>query len=245
MADVLGLPLETDDRIVSGIEQRFARRGLTMPAVNRRQAQVPRGAIVLDNPNGTAPGLLIARDRQLIVLLPGPPRELKPMFDALCDGPLLERAGSERLYRARLFVDGPSRIARRGGVQPIYARGATRMPPIATTILASPGQVELHLTLRDSDAGRALARLARARDELHRAARAPTSSAPTAGRWKRSSASMLVARGYTIAAAESCTGRPADVAADGRARQFRLRARSGRELQQRGEDRSRSTCPPR
>lgn len=205
VADVLGLPLETDDRIVSGIEQRFARRGMTMPAVNIRQAQVPRGAVVLPNTNGTAPGLLIARDRQLIVLLPGPPREVNPMIDALCDGPLLERAGSERLYRARLFVTGRSESHVEEASQPLYAKWRDEDPPIATTILASPGQVELHLTVRDSDAGRAHARLVRAQDDLHRALGADVFS--TDGRsMEEIVGEQLVARGYRIAAAESCTG---------------------------------------
>jgi nicotinamide-nucleotide amidase len=199
------LPLETDDRIVSGIEQRFARRGMTMPAVNIRQAQVPRGAVVLPNTNGTAPGLLIARDRQLIVLLPGPPREVNPMIDALCAGPLLERAGAERLYRARLFVTGRSESHVEEASQPLYAKWRDENPPISTTILASPGQVELHLTLRDSDAGRAQARLARAQDDLHRALGADVFS--TDGRsMEETVGEQLGARGYRIAAAESCTG---------------------------------------
>jgi nicotinamide-nucleotide amidase len=55
----LQLPLDEDASIIDAIEQRFAARGWKMPAVNRRQAQVPRGATVLSNPHGTAPGLWI------------------------------------------------------------------------------------------------------------------------------------------------------------------------------------------
>src|SRR3954467_9149228 len=54
VSDVLGLPMTIDEAIVARIRERFERRGLTMPEVNLRQAQVPRGAIVLDNPQGTA-----------------------------------------------------------------------------------------------------------------------------------------------------------------------------------------------
>jgi nicotinamide-nucleotide amidase len=92
VAEVLGLPLREDPAITAQIEERFARRNLRMPQVNRRQAMVPEGAEALDNPNGTAPGLFIEHDGQVIVLLPGPPRELQPMFERLCAGPLLERA---------------------------------------------------------------------------------------------------------------------------------------------------------
>src|SRR6476619_961912 len=95
VSEVLGLPMSEDPAIVEKIRRRFERRGLTMPEVNRRQAHVPRGAIVLDNPNGTSPGLFIDhawRDgtRRIVILLPGPPRELQPMFDLVCSGPLRE-----------------------------------------------------------------------------------------------------------------------------------------------------------
>ena len=66
----LGLPLEEDPAIVDAIERRFASRGWKMPAVNRRQAQVPRGATVLQNPHGTAPGLWIEHGDAVIALLP-------------------------------------------------------------------------------------------------------------------------------------------------------------------------------
>ena len=61
---------------------RFARRGLQMPEINRRQAMVPAGAEVIPNPNGTAPGLWLEHDGRIVVLLPGPPRELGPMMEA-------------------------------------------------------------------------------------------------------------------------------------------------------------------
>src|SRR6186713_3370004 len=79
VAEVLGLPMTVDESIVTAIRARFEKRGLVMPEVNRRQAQVPRGALVLDNPNGTAPGLFIEDTGKFVVLLPGPPRELQPM----------------------------------------------------------------------------------------------------------------------------------------------------------------------
>ena len=76
VARVLGVPLDVDERIVDHIRERFARRGLTMPEINRRQAMVPRGATVLPNPNGTAPGLWLENGGAAMVLLPGPPREM-------------------------------------------------------------------------------------------------------------------------------------------------------------------------
>jgi nicotinamide-nucleotide amidase len=205
VAEVLGLPLSIDEGIVTSIEQRFARRGMKMPPVNIRQAQVPRGAEVLPNPNGTAPGLLIRHEGHLIVLLPGPPREVNPMIDALGAGILLECIGAERLYRVRLFVAGRSESSVEEAAQPVYSKWRDETPPIATTILASPGQVELHLTIRDPDSEHAQVRLLHAQEDLHRAVGEDVFS--TDGRLlEEVVGEQLVARGYRIAAAESCTG---------------------------------------
>ena len=205
VAEVLGRPLETDERIVATIERRFARRGLRMPDVNRRQAQVPRGAAVLENANGTAPGLLLEDAGRVVVLLPGPPREVQPMIDALCAGALLQRAGAERLHRTILFVTGRSESHVEEVAQPIYSRWTAATPPVTTTILAAPGQVELHLTLRERDAVRAQEILGRAREELRSALGADVFSVD--GRaMEEVVGEQLRSRGYMFAAAESCTG---------------------------------------
>jgi nicotinamide-nucleotide amidase len=209
VADVLGLAMDEDPSIVAKIRARFDRRGLTMPEVNRRQAQVPRGAIVLDNPNGTAPGLFLDHgsggERRIVILLPGPPRELQPMFDRVCSGPLRERAGEERSYRTSLFITGRGESHVEEKVQPIYSRWRDAAPPIATTILASMGQIELHLTVRDRDEARAKAALARAKEELMAVIAHDVYS--TDGRvMEEVLGDLLKARGCTIAAAESCTG---------------------------------------
>src|SRR5215471_8095703 len=75
VARVLGVPLDLDERIIENLRERFAKRGYTMTDNNRRQAMVPRGATVLENSNGSAPGLLLTRGKTTLVLLPGPPRE--------------------------------------------------------------------------------------------------------------------------------------------------------------------------
>lgn len=209
VADGLGLPMAEDDRIVSRIRARFAGRGMTMPEVNRRQAQVPRGAVVLENPHGTAPGLFIdhagERGRQIVILLPGPPREMQPMFDLVCAGPLRDRAGEERTYRASLFITGRGESHVEQLAQPIYSRWRDATPPVSTTILAALGQVELHLTLRGKDEAQSTATLARARDELVSVLGDDVYS--TDGRvMEEVVGDLLKARGYTIAAAESCTG---------------------------------------
>ena len=77
-----------------------------MPAVNLRQAQVPAGAVVLDNPNGSAPGLWIEHGDRRIALLPGPPREMKPMMDGEVRRRLSAITGDVRLHRRLIRVSG-------------------------------------------------------------------------------------------------------------------------------------------
>lgn len=205
VAKVTGLPLDEQPAIVRHIEERFARRGMQMPEVNRRQALVLRGATVLDNPNGTAPGQWLEHEGRLIVLLPGPPREMRPMLTALCDGPLKARSGRERIYRISLFVTGRSESHVEQTVQPIYSRWRAQQPRIETTILATPGQIELHLTTAWADPGAAERALQSAARELEAALGRDVFS--TDGRsMEEVVGTLLRQRSLTISAAESCTG---------------------------------------
>ena len=207
IAGALGLELEEHEEITDRIRRRFERRGLAMPEVNRRQAMVPRGADWIPNANGSAPGLRLEVDGHLVVLLPGPPRELQPMLVDLCapGGAIASRAGAERLHRVSLFTTGLAESQVEALVQPIYSTWRSEGEPIETTILASPGQVELHLTLRSPDEARAISRLARALGALQAALGAAVYS--TDGRrLPEVVLAQLREREQTIAAAESCTG---------------------------------------
>jgi nicotinamide-nucleotide amidase len=205
VAMVTGLPLEEDTSITEKIRKRFERRGMRMPKINRRQAMVLRGATVLDNPNGTAPGQFLEHQGRVLILLPGPPRELRPMLTALCEGALKERSGKERIYRTSLFITGRSESHVEETVQPIYSRWRDETPPIETTILAAPGQVELHLVLRSSNESEATERLRSASTQLAEALGRAVFS--TDGRTlEQVVGELLLDRRLTIAAAESCTG---------------------------------------
>ena len=146
VAQVLAVPLDVDETIVEKIRERFARRGMTMPEINRRQAMVPRGASVLPNPNGTAPGLWLEKGRAAIVLLPGPPREMKPMLDAVIAERLAPRSQGSGLFRRVLKITGRSESDVDATAAPIYGQWTKQAIPISTTILAVLGQIELHLT---------------------------------------------------------------------------------------------------
>src|ERR1700730_5536917 len=82
VADLFGRKLARDPAVMSRIEARFRQLGRTMSEVNARQAMVPEGAAVLDNDRGTAPGLWLETSGRIVILLPGPPHELKAMFSA-------------------------------------------------------------------------------------------------------------------------------------------------------------------
>src|SRR5439155_10563956 len=130
-------------------------------------------------------------------------REMQPMLDAVCAGPLAARAGGERVYRASLFITGLGESHVEQRAQPIYARWRDAAPPVATTILAAMGQVELHLSVRDSDEARARGTLDRVRQELLAALGDHVYS--TDGRvMEEVVGAMLQARGLRIAAAEAC-----------------------------------------
>lgn len=207
VSDALGLPLVEDEAITAGIRQRFERRGQPMPEVNRRQAMVPAGATWLPNAQGSAPGLVIPSNDKLVVLLPGPPRELQPMLRELCrpEGAIGRRAGATRLHKVSLFTTGLSESLVEQLAQPIYSTWRDAAEPIETTVLATPGQVELHLTMRSGDEAHARRVL-----EDARAALIAAIGDAVFGTDDRSLpqvvGGMLRERGLTIAAAESCTG---------------------------------------
>lgn len=205
VAGQLGLTLREDPAIVDAIERRFASRGWKMPDVNRRQALVPHGAVVLDNPHGTAPGLWIEHEGAVLALLPGPPREMKPMMEGEVRRRLEALAGSIRLFRRLVRVSGKGESAVEEIVQPIYSRWLARDPKIETTILAGLGQVELHLVLQSDDGPSASAALESAVGELTAALGqdvVSTNGAPL----EAAVGELLRARGWHVALAESCTG---------------------------------------
>jgi nicotinamide-nucleotide amidase len=201
----LGLVLDEDPSIVAAMERRFAARGWKMPAVNRRQAMVPRGAIVLDNPHGTAPGLWIAHGDRVIALLPGPPREMKPMMDGEVRRRLGAIAGGVRLHRRLVRVAGKGESAVEEIVQPIYSQWLNQSPPIETTILAGLGQVELHLVTQSADAIAAESALNIAVSALAHAL-GPDLVSTNGAVLEEVVGNLLRARGWWVAFAESCTG---------------------------------------
>lgn len=140
VAELLGRKLRMNDAILHAIQERFRSFGRTMPDVNARQAMVPEGAEPLENPRGTAPGLWIPHEGRIVILLPGPPIELKGIFEREVK-PRLARIGDKRrLYTRDLRITGlpESEVDQR--ISPVSAR----FSEIETTILNSPGEIQVH-----------------------------------------------------------------------------------------------------
>ncbi|PYV37632.1 MAG: competence/damage-inducible protein A [Acidobacteria bacterium] len=201
VARVIKKQMVLEERILERIQFRFRSRGLEMPANNARQALVPVGARILENPVGTAPGLWIEHEGCHILLLPGPPRELKVIFEASCMPRLTEFSGGIRLATQVFKVTGMTESRLDEIIAPIY----TRYKNPTTTILAAAGEIHVHLIAKgksEEDAKRILTDLA---DKIEYElgdfvfSRGEESLEQIVGYY-------LLMRQMTLAVAESCTG---------------------------------------
>jgi nicotinamide-nucleotide amidase len=156
VAELFGQPLVLDERLLASIQARFDRMGRPMPAINRTQAEVPEGAVVLPNPRGTAPGLWVEDARgRVVVLLPGVPREMRGLLVDEVLPRLAARQGAERrvVVSRTVRTTGVSESALAERVGPIEPEIA----PLTLAYLPSVEGVDLRVTAwglepRDADA---------------------------------------------------------------------------------------------
>lgn len=200
-AELLGLPLEPDAAILDAIRARAARRGFPFQERMRRQTMVPAGATVLPNDNGTAPGLYLPRRSgpdgiaPHIFLLPGPPRELRPMFEASVEPLLREIVSGETPAECRVYrcVNiGESLVEARIGLR------LTEVPGIEVGYCARPNEVDFRLIGPKATL-----------DEVEPQILAELGEfivARNGGSLEQTVVELLRARGSTVATAESCTG---------------------------------------
>jgi len=205
VAEALGRELRRDPDLVAALHARFAKLGRKMPANNERQCDVIAGASVIPNEKGTAPGQWLETEyggkRKIVLLVPGPPWELKLMVE----NQVLERLRASlapafiatRVLKVAMVPESTcdARIA------PIY----TKYQDVQTTILADAGEIQLHLRSRADSLAAAQARV----DELAREIEDELGGTvfSTAGEsLEQAVANLLVARRATISVAESCTG---------------------------------------
>lgn len=156
VASALGRAMIFRQDICDQIEERFRRFGRKMVEINRRQAYIVEGAEVLPNDRGTAPGQWIEQNSTKLMLLPGPPNELKAMFEKQCLPRLQKVLPPQVISTLMLRVVGMPESDLDQLISPIYLR----YPNLATTILAVSGEIHIHLRARSADAGAAEALIA-------------------------------------------------------------------------------------
>ncbi len=205
VAEALGLKLNRDPELLAKLEHRFARRNMKMTPNNTKQADVISSAIVLPNPVGTAPGQWISgkydgKDR-ILILLPGPPHELKALFEAECIPLLRAKIPAQHIAtrELKMALIPESQVDAR--VSLIYKTYAD----VETTILAGAGEIHLHFRCRKPTQQEAEARVeeltGKVEDEMGDAIFARKGETI-----EQIVSYLLQMRGMTLAVAESCTG---------------------------------------
>ena len=156
VAHALDRKLIFNQEICDALEQRFARLNRKMAEVNKRQAFIIEGAAILPNDRGTAPGQWVEESGAVVMLLPGPPHELKAMFERQCL-PRLARIVPPLVIRTlELRVAGMGESDLDQLIAPAYKKYQNP----ATTILAAAGDIQIHLRARCSTEAEADALLA-------------------------------------------------------------------------------------
>lgn len=145
IARVLTRRLVLNKRILARIKSHFGKQCFKMPDENARQAHIPEGAIALRNDVGTAPGLIIEEDKKILIALPGPPRELKPMFERSVIPYLKRRTKSEWTIQTRTInITGLPESQVDQKVKDILKSP----PPVTVGIFAHPALIELKITAK-------------------------------------------------------------------------------------------------
>jgi nicotinamide-nucleotide amidase len=211
VAAALGVELHRDSAVLTQLYKRFAARQMVMPPNNVRQADILEGAVLLDNKNGSAPAQYLdttvpdpttgTAHRKIIILLPGPPKELKPLFDDVVSprlrATLPPRFLARRVLRMALIPE--SHVDAR--TAPIY----TQYTDVETTILAHSGEIQLHFLCAKPTLAEAQARV----DELAEKVEAEMEDTIFSSHGESLEEVVLLnlgLRDLTLATAESCTG---------------------------------------
>ena len=204
-AAALGIELHRDAATIASLYKRFAERSIPMPDNNQKQAEVLEGAVLLENRNGSAPGQFLATmhegRKRLIVLLPGPPRELKPMFDEQVKPLLAKQLPARFLAKRQLrmaLLPESAVDARTSAIYKLY-------PDVETTILAHAGEIQLHFEAVAGSLEDAQARVNELAERIEREMGDDVFSAHGES-LEEVVLLMLGMRHMTLAAAESCTG---------------------------------------
>ena len=200
-AKVCGRKLVTNDMWMERISEFFAARNITPTENNWKQAMVPKGAIVLDNPNGTAPGLIMEEKNAKVILLPGPPNELIPMFEASVR-PYLEELTPGALYSQTVKICGQGESAVETAIKDLI--DAQTNPTLAT--YAKTGEVHIRVTAAAADREQAEKLISPVEKELLRRFGNAVYSTRDEVTLEKAVIDLLREKYFTVTCAESCTG---------------------------------------
>jgi nicotinamide-nucleotide amidase len=198
VAAVLERPLCVNASILETLRQKFAARGFRMATINDKQAEVIQGAETIDNPLGTAPGMWITEKGRHVILMPGPPRELKSMFETLLPR-IRSLTGAMRLAYRSFHVTGVTESELDSQIAPIYKA----YPQVQTTVLAGTRHIAVRMyrwTEPGEDPPDLVEVAARIQEKIGDAifTTSDESMEQVVGR-------LLLQSGQTLAVAESCT----------------------------------------
>lgn len=200
-AAVMEMPLVMDEHSLERIEEFFRTRHLEMTDNNKKQALVPQGAIVLDNANGTAPGLILEKGGKRIILLPGPPNELCPMFENSVR-PYLEKLEPGIIYSKTVKICGMGESKVATLVQDLI--DSQTNPTVAP--YAKMGEVHLRVTARAQDEKEAKQLVKPMVKELKNRFGADIYTTEENVTLERAVVDLLLANELTVSTIESCTG---------------------------------------
>ncbi|HUR96881.1 MAG TPA: competence/damage-inducible protein A [Pyrinomonadaceae bacterium] len=200
-ARAAGRELVYHDELEAHLRERFRAWGREMPEINKRQAFVIQGAKVLPNPNGSAVGMMLEHAGKFLVVLPGPPREMQPMFENHVLETLRSVAGNVSVVRRVLRVSGMGESAVDELIAPIYKTYES----VQTSILFSRTEIEIHLFASADTEERGAAVLDELAEKLA-SALGPALFAMNGETMEEVVGALLKERGQTLSVAESCTG---------------------------------------
>ena len=200
-AKALGASLIREPSYVEWLKERFKQFGRVMPGVNEKQADRIEGGRLLMNAKGTAPGQLIERDGKVLVLLPGPPREMLPLFEREVLPIVEARSSGERIVMRVIRIAGMGESDVEQLVAPIYK---TFTNPV-TTILGGASEVELQLVGTAKSGAEAEEKVEALASKI-RQVLGPRIFTERGETLEQVVSGLLTTRGLKLTLAESCTG---------------------------------------
>lgn len=201
VADLFGRKLYRDEQVCEDLKRYFAHRNIACTENNFRQADVPEGACILPNHNGTAPGIYLFDEQKHVFLLPGPPNEMKPMFEESVAEKISKLSG-EVIYSEMIKVCGIPESTAETMIMDILEKQTN--PTIAP--YAKLGEVHFRISAKAKDTQQAKELVRPVAEELKRRFKMAVYTTSEKEQLEDAVVALCIEHGYHITTAESCTG---------------------------------------